>query len=246
MLHRTWLFVGPFFVVMHIDVRVNVSIQRISACHRAATPLQANLFLQVWAFCAERALFRESSDPASRIDFTVARDCVVDSANGRRSVSCHALRQVNAVELVGRLGIKIIYPDGDIVDLGIVSERVVTLAAINVLVAVLQGGSATELQNFRYHATGTGVTAENSSDTALVAEVETREVGTQTSIIPGNYETVAQHAYAATFAITEHGIFSVVTSNTITLWDRSVFAVINLASGDSIQFTYVLTANSGG
>src|SRR5438477_1492683 len=82
------------------------------------------------------------------------------------------------VELVGRLGIKIIYPDGDIVDLGIVSERVVTLAAINVLVAVLQGGAATDLQKFRYHATGTGVTAENSSDTALVAEVETREVGT--------------------------------------------------------------------
>src|SRR6266478_2773255 len=95
------------------------------------------------------------------------------------------------VELVGRLGIKIIYPDGDIVDLGTVSERVVTLAAINVLVGVLQGGSATTLQNFKYHASGTGVTSENSTDTALVAEVEAREVGTQTSIIPGNYETVA-------------------------------------------------------
>jgi hypothetical protein len=31
-----------------------------------------------------------------------------------------------------------------------------------------------------------------------------------------------------------------------TLLDRSVFSVVNLASGDSLQATYVLTCNSGG
>lgn len=30
------------------------------------------------------------------------------------------------------------------------------------------------------------------------------------------------------------------------VWDRSVFAAINVASGDSIQFTYTLTLSAGG
>jgi len=145
------------------------------------------------------------------------------------------------VELVGSLRIKIVYPDGDIVDLGIVSERVVTLAAIDILVGVLQGGVATDLQKFKYHASGQGGTAENSTDVALDSEVENREVGTQTSIMPGNYQTAATHAYTATYAITEHGVFSNPTGPT--LFDRSKFSAVPVDNITQLQFIYDLTCS---
>ena len=44
-------------------------------------------------------------------------------------------------------------------------------------------------------------------------------------------------------AVTEHGIFSAASGGI--LLDRSVFSVINLASGDSIQSTYQLTFTAG-
>src|SRR5206468_2289860 len=112
------------------------------------------------------------------------------------------------VELVGQLRIKITYPDGDTVDLGVVSEKIVTLAAINALVGVFQGGSATVIQNFKYHASGTGILSESTNDTTLGTEVETRIAGSQTSISPGNYETAATLVYTSPHSITEHGVFS--------------------------------------
>ena len=92
---------------------------------------------------------------------------------------------------------------------------------------------------------GTGVVAEAVGDTALGTEVETRETGTQSEPAAAQYRTVATHTYAATFAITEHGVFSQLAVGG-TLWDRSVFAAINVVNTDSIQFTYTLTSNSGG
>ena len=47
--------------------------------------------------------------------------------------------------------------------------------------------------------------------------------------------------FDATAAIVEHGIFSQAATGGGTLLDRSVFSAINVASGDSIQFTYDLT-----
>jgi hypothetical protein len=48
--------------------------------------------------------------------------------------------------------------------------------------------------------------------------------------------------------VTEHGIFMQAATGGGTLWDRSVFAAINLtgANGDGLQSTYVLTCTAGG
>ncbi len=105
-------------------------------------------------------------------------------------------------------------------------------------------GSA-DITNFKYHAMGTGAVAEAIGDTALGTDSGVARVaGTQVAFASKQYQSVATLTAAGALAITEHGVFSAATVGT--LWDRTVFAVINLASGDGISFTYTLTISDGG
>lgn len=138
---------------------------------------------------------------------------------------------------------KKILPGGQIVDYGIICHRVVTTAFVNYLTDEFQLASAVDA--FTFHGSGTGTNAEAVGDTALQTAVESRDDGSQTEGASANiYRTVGTVAYTATRAITEHGLFSASTGGT--LMDRSVFSAINVDNGDSIQFTYDLTTNSGG
>jgi hypothetical protein len=142
---------------------------------------------------------------------------------------------------VGRLYLTKI-SGGNREDLGLVCTKVVTTAGVNYLVDCLQGLATTDV--FTYHASGTGTTAEAAAQTALVTEVASRTNGTKAEGSSANiYRTVGTIAYGGTFAITEHGVFSAASSGT--MLDRSVFAAINVISGDSIEFTYELTLPSG-
>lgn len=143
---------------------------------------------------------------------------------------------------VGRLYITKVDADGTSHEYGLVSTKVVTDAGVAFLVDAMQG--ITEPEVLRFHASGTGTTAEAASQTALVTEVASRVSGTLAEGASANiFRTVATIPYSGSFAITEHGIFS--AASTGTLLDRSVFAAINVANGDSIQFTYELTFPSG-
>jgi hypothetical protein len=143
---------------------------------------------------------------------------------------------------VGRLYAVHIKGDGTVNDLGLVCTKVVTDAGVNYLVDAMQ--NITEPENMKFHASGTGTTAEAAGQTALVTEVATRATGSTTEGASANiYRTVGTIAYTSTLAITEHGIFS--ASSVGTMLDRSVFAAINVINGDSIQFTYDLTFPSG-
>src|SRR5437667_1047127 len=152
------------------------------------------------------------------------------------------------IHFSSKLYAKVIRKNGKVKNLGLISSRVITTAGVRFLCDDFNAGGQ-DVTTMKFHAMGTGTNAEAAADTLLQTEVETRATGSRASATSGanaTYTTVGTITATAPRAITEHGIFSVVTTNTITLWDRSVFAVINLASGDSIQFTYVLTANSGG
>jgi len=143
----------------------------------------------------------------------------------------------------GRLFAKHLRPDGSVVDYGLISTKLVTDAGVAFIVDAFQ--NITEIENLKFHASGTGGTAEAAGQTALVTEVATRTSGTTVEGASANiYRTVGTVTYAAPFAITEHGVFS--ASSVGTLLDRSLFAAINVINGDSIQFTYELTLPSGG
>lgn len=133
--------------------------------------------------------------------------------------------------------------DGTVEDMGLVSRRVVTTVGAAAVASAFNG--AFTLSTFIYHGSGTGSVAEAVGDTALGTEVASRATGSpQSNPTSVSFRTIGTITYAAPFAITEHGLFSATTAGT--LFDRSVFAAINVANGDSIQFTYTLTVNAGG
>ncbi|NIP93596.1 MAG: hypothetical protein GWO24_09115, partial [Akkermansiaceae bacterium] len=57
-------------------------------------------------------------------------------------------------------------------------------------------------------------------------------------------QTVGTQSFTGSAAITEHGLLSVITEGSGVLWDRHTFSAINVANGDSIQWTYTATINA--
>jgi len=136
---------------------------------------------------------------------------------------------------------------------GEVSHHVVTSAGVGFIVDAFQ--NLVELENMKYHALGTGSTAEASGDTALVTELTTeytgnvRATGTTTETSANIYQTVATNTLdSGTPALREHGILTQAATGGGTLLDRSVFAAINLDGtiGDALTTDYRLTFTAGG
>lgn len=154
----------------------------------------------------------------------------------------------SVLKMTGKLSAKHIKAgDGGIViDLGTISEKAVTTAGCEYLVDSFQDSTTYPMDKFYWHGCGTSTGAEGVGETALGAEVETRTTGSQTETSSVIYKTVSTHTFTSTgtTAITEHGLFS--SSGGATLWDRSLFAVINVGSGDGIEWTYELTCTAGG
>ena len=163
--------------------------------------------------------------------------------------------QAQALQLphfYGQVWLKWIREDGDEIDLGLVSNRVVTTAGVDYIVGAFTSGN--NLGNFKYHGIGTGTAAEAVGNTALTTELTTQynpdsTRATGTTVVGGSnniFRTVATNTVDSAVAITEHGIFTQAATGGGTLLDRSVFSAVNLANGDSLQSTYELTFSAGG
>ncbi len=128
-------------------------------------------------------------------------------------------------------------------DLG---SGVVTTAGVNFLAGYFNNAT-NNASTFKFHDSGTGTTAAAIGDVDLqtAAGPTTRATGSQANAT-NTYTTVGTIAYVSTLAITEWGLFTDATRGSDTMWDRKVFTAINVVSGDSIQFTYVLTITAGG
>lgn len=158
----------------------------------------------------------------------------------------------NLSTFYGAVYVKVIRANGSVEDYGLVSLRLVTTAGVNFIVDAFQ--NSVEVENLKFHGIGTGTNAEATGDTALQTELttqynpdNTRATGSTTEGGSANvYRTVGTNTVDATVAITEHGIFSQAATGGGTLLDRSVFSVLNLVSGDSLQSTYDCTFSAGG
>lgn len=151
---------------------------------------------------------------------------------------------------ISRLKVKVRKANGEWIDYGVVSYRVVTTAFVTAMATALHTQASPG--NLYYHALGTGTNAAAVGDTAMQTELtteynpdSTRPTGTHTSAA-GVYESVGTVTLdAGTPAVTEHGVMGA-ASGAATLIDRHVFAAVNMASGDSFVATYQLTLTAGG
>lgn len=150
------------------------------------------------------------------------------------------------LELKSAMSARVIRANGKVEELGVLSRKVVTTAFVNYLVQSFLNSTSSPLDLFKYHDAGTGTGTEAVGDTALgTAWGGSRATGTNSTGAAANvFQSLATIAFTAAKAITEHGVFSTVGG--ATLLDRHSFAVINVASGDSIQFTYGMTCSAGG
>lgn len=135
--------------------------------------------------------------------------------------------------------------NGQRINHGIVSRRVITTAFVNFMVDQLQTETS-QWGDFKYHDSGVGTTAAAITDTDIeTTDGESRATGSQTEGASANiYRSVGTITYTTSKAITEHGLFSQATGTTLA--DRHVFAAINVIPTDSIEFTYDMTVSSGG
>lgn len=141
-----------------------------------------------------------------------------------------------------------IKPGDTLIDLG---SGLVTHAGVRLLsqdTGVTAGTAA--LAAFKYHGVGTGTTAAAATDTALQTAIGTSAIaGTNSNADASPNATIqalATISFTGSNAVTEWGLFNQATLSGATMWDHKVFAAINVVNGDSIQFTYTLTVNSGG
>ena len=163
-------------------------------------------------------------------------------------------RELGIPHFYGTLFLTAILPDLTVIPYGLASLRLVTDVGVTFLRDAFNnssGGAEPEAMNF--HGIGTGNTAEAQGDTDLQTELTTqyqtdnrRATGTQGTNGTNVYQTIGANTVDAAVAIVEHWIFSIATVGSGTLLDRSVFAVINLPDGGSLQSTYEYTMNAGG
>lgn len=160
-------------------------------------------------------------------------------------------RGLHMAHMYGALWLKVFRENGSVEDLGLASLRVVTNNGVGFIVDAW--GGTVEMEIMKYHGLGTGGTAEAAGDSALVTELttqyiadNTRATGSLAEAAANIFRTVGTNTVDASAAITEHGIFSQAATGGGVLFDRSLFSVVNLASGDSLQSTYDATFTSGG
>lgn len=164
------------------------------------------------------------------------------------------LRGLQGTGILGtsRLYASVIRGSGGVEHLGLLSTKVITDAGVAFLVDDWDNNGA-DISTMNFHGCGTGTNAEAAGDTALQTESttvlnpdSTRATGTRSQPAANQYRTVGTLTFDGSAAVTEHGVLSQAATGGGTLWDRSVFSAINVASGDSIQFTYTCTLSSGG
>ena len=153
-------------------------------------------------------------------------------------------RALGMAHLGGELRARLRRADGQVINYGLVSNKLVTTAFVNDMVDELISETSA-WGDYKFHDSGVGTTAAAVGNTDIeTTDGESRVTGTQVENAANIYESVGTISYTTTKAITEHGLFNIVTGGI--LMDRHVFSAINVANGDSIAFTYDLTCTAGG
>ena len=135
------------------------------------------------------------------------------------------------------------FRNGKLVEERDLGTGVVTNAGVALWAADWNNATAT-IKLATWHDSGTGITAPTISDTVMQTPTGNARITGSQSNLTNVYKTIATLSYGSSFAITEWGLFTAVTSGT--MFDHRTFTAINCVNGDSVQYSYFLTLVSGG
>jgi len=162
-------------------------------------------------------------------------------------------RRLGLPHFYGSLYLRKLCVNGDVIDFGLASMRVVTDNGAGFIVDAFQ--NLVELENMKFHGIGTGATAEAATETALVTELTT-QYNPDNTRVTGSLEEASQKVFRTVgtntpdsghpISLREHGILSQAATGGGVLLDRTLYALITLDTvGDALQATYTFTINSG-
>ena len=145
----------------------------------------------------------------------------------------------DTVGIRGHVCIELFSHDGLLKELREVDNLVVTAGKNHI---ADQLSSAPGQAAMGWMAVGTGAGAPAAGDTLLGAEIDRNALTSRTdatNVVTYVGDWAAGDATNA--AITEAGIFNVVTANTITMLARATFTAINKGASDTLKITWTLT-----
>lgn len=166
----------------------------------------------------------------------------------RRWLIGHGLINANAATIHTKLTARKLALDGDGVyqytgDERVVHDKLITTEMVDFIVDQLISESS-EFGDFKFHQCGLGATAENITDSGIETDTGITPVaGSQTETDHDTYKSVATMTMDATEAIRNHVIMS--QSGAGTCMDRTLFAAINVVSGNQIEFTFEISMTAG-
>ena len=138
---------------------------------------------------------------------------------------------------------------GDVLSTQQVHNRVITDAFVEAIVDAMVATNdtdtvLTDFNDFQWHASGTGTTAEAQTQAILDTEVESRVSGTKAEGTTAEiYKSVATVTYTGTHTLREHAVFNKVSGGI--MLDRTLFAAVSVVLDDKVEFTYEVTFTAG-
>lgn len=145
----------------------------------------------------------------------------------------------DALKLKGRVGIVLKDKDGNVKETRDIDNLVVD-AGLDYIASRMEGTSSDVMSHM---ALGSGTTAAAAGDTDLESILGSREALDSTTVTDNQIVYVcAFEAGDATGAVTEAGIFNASSGGSMLC--RTVFAVLNIASDDSISVTWTITISA--
>lgn len=140
----------------------------------------------------------------------------------------------DSLGIVGFLHIELRGPDGELKDVREVENTVTTAGKAGAADQML---AAPTLVKPGWMAIGTGSPAATLLGTEIDRNALTSKLrATNVVTMVGDWA-----AGDGTGAITEAGIFDVVTANTVNMWTSASFSVINKGAADTLQISWTLT-----
>src|SRR5665213_737439 len=135
------------------------------------------------------------------------------------------------------------FRNGELIEERDLGTGVITNTGVALWAADWNNATAT-IKLATWHDSGTGITAPTISDTVMQTPTGNARITGSQSNLTNVYKTIATLSYGSSFAITEWGLFTAITSGT--MFDHRTFSAINCVAGDTVQFTFACTIVSGG
>lgn len=146
------------------------------------------------------------------------------------------MKNYDVIKIKGNVRMELRDEHGNIKDTREVHNTMTTAGKYGIIDQIL---ASPTLAKVGWLEVGTG-TGGTTTLTSYIAGSRTA-LGTKTRTNAVVTMTVTLGAGTGTGAITEAGLFDVVTENTVNMWCYTSFTVINKAAGDSLAFTWTIT-----